>query len=221
MVRNKDVFKIGDKIDLIKINSKEERAYPSQILDIIDGGIFLISGPIYRRQLIIVRKDEDIRISFIVKNKGKYVFDARVLDREYTNIYKLKVERISDIKIYQQREFYRFDTSIPVTKFFSLDNNGEEEILIEKCRTKDISGSGLKLYTNYKHQIGDIISCKFRIGNHPINTKGKILRVENIDTFEYKYSLGIHMFEIDEEDRDKIIKFIFSQQQLLRRKGLI
>lgn len=213
----KDILNIGYRIELIRLTSKGEKPYPSQVLDIIDEGTLIVSGPIYRNKLVMIHRGERVRISYIVENKGRYVFDAIILSRGHKGIYKLQLKRISNIKRYQQRRFYRFDISIPVTKEFDI----KEEITIEECKTKDISGSGLKLYSNINHSVGDIVKCKFQINNHPIDVKGKVVRVENIDTFDYKYSLGIDFIGLNEKDRDRIIKFIFEKERILREKELI
>lgn len=221
MNKRKDGINIGDRIEIIKITTKSERTYPSQILDIINEGNYLISGPIWQNQIIPIHKGEKIKISYVVKNKGRYAFDALVIRREYKNIYILEIQKISNIKKYQMRRYYRFNISIPVIKEFVLKIKAEEEILIEECKTKDISGSGFRLYSNYKHDVGDIVRCKFNIEENPIGIKGKVVRIEKVDTFDYKYSLGIDFIDISEQNRDIIIKFIFKQERILIEKGLI
>lgn len=221
MNKRKDGINIGDRIEIIKITTKSERTYPSQILDIINEGNYLISGPIWQNQIIPMHKGEKIKISYVVKNKGRYAFDALVIRREYKNIYILEIQKISNIKKYQMRRYYRFNISIPVIKEFVLKIKAEEEILIEECKTKDISGSGFRLYSNYKHDVGDIVRCKFNIEENPIGIKGKVVRIEKVDTFDYKYSLGIDFIDISEQNRDIIIKFIFKKERILIEKGLI
>lgn len=221
MNRGKDNINIGDRIEIIKTTSEGEKTYPSQILDITDDGNFLISGPIWQNQIIPLHRGEKIKISYIVKNKGRYAFDGLVIRRKYENIYSLEIEKVSNIKKYQMRRYYRFDISIPVIKEFVIKTKMDEEISSEECRTKDISGSGLRLYSNYKHNVGDMVRCKFNIEDNLMDIKGKVVRIERVDTFDYMYSLGIDFVDIDEQERDTIIKFIFEQERILIEKGLI
>ena len=102
-----------------------------------------------------------------------------------------------------------------------LYDSEKDEIIIEECRTKDISGNGLKLLSNLEHKVGDKIICQFDINNETIKIESEIVRLENIDTFDFKYVLGIKFIDIEERDRDTIIKFIFEKERLLRGKGLI
>ena len=221
MTGRKNMVNVGDKIEIIREKNKTIKFYPSQILDIIEENIFIISGPIYKNEIILLHKQEKIEIGYTVENRGIYVFSAIILDREYSPIYKLKIKKSSEVRKYQKRAYYRFETSIPVLKEQINKKGDEDEIIIEECRTKDISGNGLKLLSNLEHKVGDKIICQFDINNETIKIESEIVRLENIDTFDFKYALGIKFIGIEERDRDTIIKFIFEKERLLRGKGLI
>lgn len=221
MIKEQNTFNIGDRIELIRINTKKRNIYPSQILDILDKEIIVVSGPIYKSEIILIHKDEIIEVSYIIENKGRYSFKAKVLRKEYEKIYTLILQKISNIKRFQLRGFYRLSVNIPVIKKFSIKEDHEQKTISEECRTKDISGGGLKLYSNYQHEVGDIVSCQFNIEERQIEVKGSVVRIEKVDTFDYNYGLGIKFVGLDERDRDKIIQFIFLKQRLLREKGLI
>lgn len=221
MIKGNDGLSIGRRIALRRLNSKDKKSYPSQILDILDEEKIVISGPIYKNKIVLVHTEDVLEVSYMLEEKGRYFFNAKVLRRELRRIYKLELKKISHIKRQQLRRYYRFEVDIPVTKELVIKIGDERKTVTENCRTKDISGGGLRLYSNQKHEIGDMVLCKFNIDDHQIVSKGKILRIENVDTFEYDYALGIKFVKIEEIDRDRIIKFIFSKQRLLREKGLI
>lgn len=208
---------VGDKIEIAKLKPKLKMFYSSQVLNLKEEEIFVISGPIHRKKLIMMHKDERIKISYTLENRGQYTFDAIVLKRSLKDIYQLEIKKMSDIKRDQRRRFYRLDISMPIVKEFTKNN----ETKIEDCQTKDISGSGLKIYSNFEHRVGDIIRCKFEIKNYILDIKGKIVRIEKIDTFDYTYSLGIEFIKLNEKDRDELVKFIFLKERLLREKELI
>ncbi len=219
MNQQKGLFNIGDKIELIREESKDIKFYPSQILDITKNNIFIVSGPIYKNKIVPLHINESIGVSCLVENMGRYIFKAKVIKRNYKRVYILELEKISDIIKYQQREYYRFETSIIVTKEMNLKTKTGEETLSEVCRTKNISGNGMQLLSNFEHKIGDRIKCDFKIKNYPITVKCEVVRIEAIDSFDYNYSLGIKFIDISEIDRDIIIKHIFEKERLLRGKG--
>jgi len=217
--QKKGLFNIGDRIELIRKESEETKFYPSQILDITKNDTYIVSGPIYKSKIVPLHINENIGVACLVKNMGRYIFNAKVIKRDYKRVYKLELEKISDLIKYQQREYYRFKASLIVTKKMNLKTKIGDEILSELCRTKDISGNGMQLLSNFEHKIGDKIKCDFKIKNHPISLECEVIRIETIDTFDYNYSLGIKFLDISEIDRDIIIKYIFEKERLLRRKG--
>lgn len=215
------IINIGDKIEILRKDSEKRDPFPSQVLDILEDGEFIVSGPMKKYRLIFIHKDEIVTISTNIENKGRYEFDAVVVDRYIGNIYKIRLKKISEVRRVQLRNFFRLNISIPVTKKFTVNENGEEKVIVEHCRTKDMSGGGLKLLTRYSHSVGDIIECEFSIDKRKIFTKAKTVRIEPVDAFNYRYNLAVQFVDIDENDRDAIMKFIFYKQRELRRKGRI
>lgn len=216
MVSEKETLDIGARIEIARSISKTNRYYPSQVLNITEKTL-IISGPIYKQNLVMMHEGENIRVSYTVKDRGRYTFDATILKSSYKDIYKLEIKKTSDIRRDQRRGFYRFEISIPVIKESIVKNKVE----VERCKTKDISGSGLNLYSNFEHRVGDVIKCKFKVNTHNIDNRCKVVRIEESDNPNYKYSLGVSFIKLAEFDRDNIIKFIFLEERLLREKELI
>lgn len=221
MARYKDVFKIGKRIEIVRDGAKETEYFPSQILDIIDDEIFIISGPIHRNNIVLLHRGENIEIAYLAKNRGMYIFTGLILERDYDPIYKVRIRKTSEVKRYQKREYYRFETSIPVIKSLVIEGPEGQKLVKEKCRTRNISGGGLNLLSNYEHQVGDQVFCNFDIREEGLELKAEIVRINKVDAFDYDYTLGLAFSEISERDRDIIIKFIFEEERIMREKGLI
>lgn len=97
----------------------------------------------------------------------------------------------------------------------------KQKTIEEKCLSKDISGSGMLLLSNYKHTVNDTVECLFEIDNKMIHVKGKIVRVDELNKSPFKYALGIYFSDIKKKDREDIIKYIFKKERLMIEKGLI
>lgn len=223
MIRILDLFEdieIGKRIKIVK-KSKDDDYLASQVLDIIEEKYIVISGPIKRSDFIFIHKDDLIELYYTVKDKGIFSYTAKVISREFSPVYTLKTERVSKINKIQQREHYRLLIGLPVEKEHEIYINGKKEIYKEQCEAKDISGGGMRIYSNYKHKLDDEIYCKIKIEDEIININALVKRVEEIDTFDFEYSLGVSFLEIEELSRDTIISYIFEQQRILRNKGLI
>lgn len=212
---------IGDKIHIVRKRRDMSIMYPSQILDIIDDNTYIISGPITQSTIVSVFISEKIEIIYIIKDKGRYKFDAIVLKKDEKNVYRLYIKKISETKRIQQRKFYRFSENLPVKKIFNLQMGKKQKTIEEKCLTRDISGSGMMLLSNYKHSIKDIVECYFEINNKMIHIKGQIVRIDELKESTFKYALGIYFSDIKKKDREDIIKYIFEKERIMIEKGLI
>lgn len=211
---------IGMKLEIEIFKGSNGIVYPSQLLDIKDCDEFTISGPIVKNELVLLHVGDDINISYMIKDKGKHYFLAKIISRSHTGIYSLKVKKISNIKNIQQRKYYRLPTNIPILKHFKEDNEKTENN-VESCETKDISGGGIKIYSNKLHKSGDRVACALDLLDEKIFIKCKVIRIEEVDSFNYKYLIGLEFVDIEDRDIDIIIKYIFNEQRKLRLKGLI
>lgn len=216
-----DIINIGDKIEIYKKDSDKKESMSSQVLDMLESGEFIVSCPMKKYKYVFIGDNEIVTVSIYIENRGRYEFDALVLERYIGKIYRIKLKKISEVRRIQLRDFFRFEISIPVNEVLTVMENGEKKEIVEHCKTKDISGGGLRLLTNYKHNIGDVIKCEFVINGRLISAMAKVVRLKSINSFGYKYSSAVQFTEINENDRDAIIKYIFSKQSELRRKGLI
>ncbi|WP_026893831.1 flagellar brake protein [Clostridiisalibacter paucivorans] len=210
---------IGDKV-IIKVEGKETfTKYSSQILDIIDDDTLVLSGPIRRNMIVPLHINSIIEVMYIKKNKGRFKFNAKVTDRALKRIYKLQIKKQGKIKKVQERDYYRLSFTKDLKKVFRPNN--KKESIEEECITEDISGNGLKIKSNYNHDIGDIILCEFDLDKKVYTIQCEIVRKDFIDLEEYKFSLGLKFKNISMEDREEIVKYIFEQQRKMRKKGLM
>lgn len=222
MVKLMDNIEIGKKIKIVKKN-KEDEYLSSQILDIMGENYMVISGPFKKNNLIFIHKDEIIKLYYTVEGKGIFSYTAKVISRKISPIYTLSVERISNIIKIQNREHFRLLFGLSLEKEYELYLNGKKETHKEKCEAKDIyiSGGGMRVYCNFKHKLNDKVYCKIKIEDKEININAIVKRIEEIDSINFEYSIGISFLEIEELSRDTIISYIFEQQRILRNKGLI
>lgn len=219
---SKDLPSIGDKLELYNLSrSKEMNRYISQLLDIVDEKNFVISGPIKNRDIVPLYKNSVVEISYYKENRGKFFFEGIVKKSIDGAIYKLVIERTSELKKIQLRNFYRLTHSMSVVKIHKLKQGDIEKDIIEECITEDISGGGIGLLCNYCHDIDDSVELLMDLEKTTISIKGKVIRIDTCKNPEYAYTIGVKLFDLEDDHRELIIKFIFNQQRKLRKKGLI
>lgn len=227
------IFKVGDKIEIVRIDKRtwEEKdiQYISKIADVKDE-YFYIFTPIKEGIYVTFYIDEVIRI-YKVMADGVWVFDAVVEDRFKEPEYMVKVKQISDIRKIQRRMFYRLPVNIDIfVKLFNQEENsqiflndnleGFSEGKIVRALTKDISGGGVCFLTEEEFNINDVILTRIPIEDESLLLKAQILRKERVEHHIYRFLYGCRFIEAKQNEIDKIVRFVFREQQRMRKKGL-
>lgn len=216
-----DLPNIGDRIQITIKRNLITQSYSSQILDIIDKKKYVISGPIVKNTIVPLNVGTEIQVYYVKEERGRFNFKGRITGSYNDDIYKINIERVSDTKRIQERDYYRLPSEIKVLKtFFPSDNEGVDKIQ-ENCIAKDISGGGMKILCKQNHNIGDKVECAFSLNNSEITLQGIVVRREEENKNGFRYSVGIQFIDIPLEKREEIIKYIFEEQRKLRKKGLI
>ncbi len=218
---NKYLPNVGDKLELHDLSRAKGKMPISQMLDIFDDKTYLISGPIENKNLVPLYKDNILEVVYYKENKGKFFFQATILEVKSKGIYRIKIRRTTRIKKIQQRNFYRLSCNLPATKEHLLNEGNEERCINEECVTENISGGGIGVLCNYSHNVGDVVNVAINSDGIILNTKGEVVRILKSNNHDYKYTIGVKFLEIDDSKREEIIKFIFREQRKLRKKGLM
>lgn len=120
----------------------------------------------------------------------------------------------------QRRNFVRLDIKLKV-----ISNKIDEDTTNESftATTIDISGGGILFGCNTELTAGQTLEATvFLSDNQTVTANGRVVRViENSASSKQRFSVGFEFISIKESERDKIIKFIFNQQRVLRNKGLL
>lgn len=212
-----DFMHVGRKLIIEKKVGSSYEEYPSQILDILDNEELVVSGPIIKNSLILIHEGENIDLSFVVEDKGRYNFTVEVIERQNNPIYILRVKKVSKIKKIQKRKFFRLDTDVNIDLYY--DKDGKESL--EQCVIKDISGGGIRIHCNNKYEPGEEVRLDFNVDGQHIESNAVIKRVEDIESLNHKYFIGVEFIDIGDKNREKIVKHIFEEQRILRNKGMI
>ncbi|WP_435549301.1 PilZ domain-containing protein [Desulfobacterium sp. N47] len=89
----------------------------------------------------------------------------------------------------------------------------------------NISASGISIVTSGSASIGQIVHVNINLFKLPpvfIDTYGEIIRVTGFHENDISmYDLGIKFIDLDEQDKEKIITYVFSKQRKAIRNGKI
>lgn len=214
------LLNIGDKINLIVMNTYDEHQYISRIDNINDDGTIDVLIPISKNRIVYIKNDTVLKV-VAAKEGAIYEFKAKIVNKLFGVVPLLKLMRVSDIQKIQRRNYFRLKAlrNIKIRKVVNLKEKLYGEYAI--AAMVDISGGGLAFNANEELEINDFIEVALELNSNTINLLGKIVRAERDDSKPKKYSYGINFDKITEVERNVIMRFIFEEQRKLAKKGLI
>jgi c-di-GMP-binding flagellar brake protein YcgR len=222
---------IGVKLDIEVLYPDDSNIVKmvSQLVDVEDENTALIAAPMAEGMFHILKRGTRISAFFVIKldvyRLELYAFNAMVVGSKMDdNILLFRIRLLGEIERKQRREYYRAECSLEIrVALVELDEN-REEITGDafKTITRNLSGGGVCILLRDKIPVRSIIKCMLSLGKKTIPFKGKVVRVSPYDyQGVYNYEAGVSFIDINDMNREEIIKFIFREQRRLRRRGLI
>lgn len=234
------VVSVGDKLELQKVgretadgDSIAKKTYQSRVYDILSEDRLEITMPIEKTKLILLSIDEEYDLTFFCE-KGLFQCYARVVDRYKTNnIYILAMELTSNLRKFQRREFYRFSCALgmlsrqltdgEVARVKERRNYFEpEELPMEKSVIVDISGGGLRFVTEHRYEKDMLLYCQCYLTQNGKEKLHKlivqVLSVKESDKKPGIYEHRVQYVNIDMENREEIIRYIFEEERKHRNR---
>lgn len=189
----------------------------------------VIAAPIFEGNIFPIRIGTMLTVYFTSRLKSDvslFKVNAVVKSREMSeNLHLLRIELLEEIKKEQRRMYYRLNCSVKV-QYKQVDTfNAEEnsDIPYKKTIANNLSGGGINLFMEEKLEVGSILQCEIVTEqSKKIKFFGKILRYDESGIEgKFKYQAGIAYIQIDNNDREAVVQYIFREQQKLRKRGLI
>ena len=207
---------VGDKID-IEIenlsNPDDSKVLYSQVLE-LGKKSFYISVPMTKGHEYPLKLNQKMNVIYF-NDKGIFIFRAECIGKaKVENLDAFEIIRLTEPKKKQRREFFRLKYMIKVT-IKSLEKDTEANAL-----TLDLSGGGLKLLTDRSFYPGEKIECTLFMEDETITVASVVVRMHR-RTEDKRFEVGIKFDDIGEQNRNKLVAFIFQRQGELRKKGLI
>lgn len=114
----------------------------------------------------------------------------------------------------QQREYVRILVNLPVSAWLINPSGMPENLMIN-----EISGGGLRLVAQQPYTIGTILNLRFNLPDTMIEVVGRVVRSIKPNPQKDIFWIGLMFSDITEQQRNKIVRYIFQKQMEWRRKG--
>ena len=194
------------------------KEFISQFEEALDEYEAYIAMPIVEGVIYVVRPGWRITV-YMQQENTLYRFSANVIDRRIEGgRHIMKIVRISEIDEAQRRKYYRFRCSLPVRYRILESVHSDSDTGFKQGVTADLSGVGMCLRLREEVNVNSILECEVLFGDAALVLIGNIVRRSKMNTTEenptvFEYEAGILFSDINEHDRDFIIKFIFEEQR--------
>ena len=234
----KVAFAIGDRIELIHIKSAigrkvSDKKYGSQVLDFDGDRTAQIAMPISEGKVIPLEIDDDYNLCFFT-NSSLYQCTAQIKKRYTENrMYVMDVIFLTPLKKFQRRKFYRLDCLFPIRyrivpkeqfekKNEAEQDNEKDEILWEEGTISDLSGGGIRFHGNVECKKGDfveiVLPLSLQSGIIPLSLYMKVVSCVHFEGSRVAYETRGEFLNINEKERETVIKYVFEEQRRRMRK---
>ena len=234
----KVTFAIGDRIELMHIKSAigrkvSDKKYGSQLLDFDGDRTAKIAMPISEGKVIPLEIDDDYNLCFFT-NSGLYQCTAQIKKRYTENrMYVMDVIFLTPLKKFQRRKFYRLDCLFPIRyrivpkeqfekKNEAEQDNEKDEILWEEGTISDLSGGGIRFHGNVECKKGDyveiVLPLSLQSGIIPLSLYMKVVSCVHFEGSRVAYETRGEFLNINEKERETVIKYVFEEQRRRMRK---
>lgn len=234
----KVAFAIGDRIELMHIKSAigrkvSDKKYGSQLLDFDGDRTAKIAMPISEGKVIPLEIDDDYNLCFFT-NSGLYQCTAQIKKRYTENrMYVMDVIFLTPLKKFQRRKFYRLDCLFPIRyrivpkeqfekKNEAEQDNEKDEILWEEGTISDLSGGGIRFHGNVECKKGDfveiVLPLSLQSGIIPLSLYMKVVSCVHFEGSRVAYETRGEFLNINEKERETVIKYVFEEQRRRMRK---
>lgn len=200
------------------IDSREEN-YLAKV-EVTKEGCILIKILIGEREIPKITQGHSVKL--FIYDKGKVYSGTSTLlgIKEEKDIARAVLAMPENIKKVERRKYFRLPVNIEI-EFVKISVEEEYEqvkdvprelfYLLKSTNTIDISGGGMKIFSEDSLKVGQKVLTILYI---PIELKilCSVVRVEKQPKKE-RYKVSLKFENISERNRDKIIEFIFNQMR--------
>lgn len=231
---------IGNKIEMVLLeqvikNDPNKKVLVSKIYDFLPNNMLQIAMPIYEGRIIPLEVGGKFSACFYT-DKGLLQCNVVVTSRyKKGNLFYLDVLMVGELTKVQRRAFYRYNCHIDSKVRLVSDNEfttglpddisvSEDDLDWQTSVMLDISGGGARIAQLQHLERNEVIKIKFSVAIIDeivrFNLFARILASRPMANRHDLYEQRLEFMKISQEDRDKIIRFIFESERMARAKEM-
>jgi len=219
MVNPDKTLKINQNVEVVVEEGPYKGNYNSKVSDITEDEIMIMA--IYKREEVVpLRKGIEVDILYEGDN-AFYSLTTEIKGRVKNPIPTIILKQSENIERIQRRSYFRLQVNKKIKYLIIKELQEEEEQPdFKKTTAIDLSGGGLQMVLDEDLSLRDRLLFNLDIDKLDKLVEGKIVRIAHNED-DYSKTAGVEFINIERQDRDKIISFLFNYQRKLRRRGMI
>jgi c-di-GMP-binding flagellar brake protein YcgR len=192
---------------VVTLDDADEELH-SRVEDVLEDGTLVIAQPSrVGKPQVGIADDREIQLSWQIRS-GIAHQDHVVLRRAYRGLSSLIVEPIGEPVVIQRRDYARVNVMLTVYVETHLGQEG-------RGTTTDLSGGGMQAIMPIKLADGQTIDVRIVLPGDEVDIECRAHTIRELteDTYAFGFS------EIEDADRERLIRFVFAKQQSMLREG--
>ncbi len=231
---------IGNKIELVLLdqiirNDKNKKVYVSKIYDILEKNTLQIAMPIYEGKIVPLSLDDKYSACFYT-DRGLLQCNIIVTSRYKSgNLFYLEVMLLGELTKVQRREFYRYNCFLDARLRIVSDEEfttgvpdqidiPESDLDWQPVKMLDVSGGGAKIISKLRLDRNEVVKLSFYVTIVQefvhFNLFARVLGSSPVQARNDLFEMRLEFMKIRQEERDKIIRYIFESERLDRKSEI-
>lgn len=208
---------VNKRIDIFIKDGEYQGSYLSKVAD-VNNRELKVTAPFSKGEIVPLRMEQQVQL-FYTGTNAAYTFLAKIIARQNKPVALLTLEKISEVKRIQRREFFRIEAKRKVNYRGIDENSDNNDEDFKESMTMDISAGGIKLLADDSIPTTGILELTIDIpGLENIQLKGEIVNTYNLPDGS---AVAVGFLDIKPNQQDVIITWLFDYQRELRKKGLL
>ncbi|MBQ1392749.1 MAG: flagellar brake protein [Lachnospiraceae bacterium] len=241
-----EMYRISAQAD----ENEVRRQYISQVLDYTEEDQIKLAMPMEGSRMVPLTIGDLYEVCFYT-SAGLFQAQLEIVDRyKENNIFMLVGEFQSDLEKCQRRQYYRLEKIIDIDyrnytreeeileRRLRMNDFANEEArlsckkILNEVKSKwilatitDISGGGARFNSFNLHKPGSLLYLRIPIEKNEdtkiYEFKAEVVKSNILPKRTDFYETRVKFVDIDRDEREQIVRFIFEQERKMLRKGVL
>ncbi|HHS49070.1 MAG TPA: flagellar brake protein [Desulfurella acetivorans] len=208
----KEIIDVGQNISVEIPSGDYKGVYYSYVYDEDDKHFYILLPTDTLGRAAFLRAGDSITISCISKKNTRVGFETKLVQIIKNDKTLYKINKPIEFYKYEFRENFRVDVLINAKCYF-YDHN--HQLQTRQASVLNLSASGAKISLNEYLELNKSIIIEFKLENKTFNLSATIVRRSEIDKSTFHY--GVKFEELDQKDKDFLIRFCLKKQMEILR----